>query len=76
MQFVQVQEITITGPIKYKGSNRVSWNYDLDGKPFGQVFTFRARGEVHQFQAVTAAGRHLGFFMNRDYADEAIRGEM
>ena len=76
MQFVAVQEITITGPVKFKGSNRTAWNYDLDGTPFGAVYTFKAKGEVHPFHAVKANGEYLGHFPNQIEADIAIRSAM
>lgn len=76
MQFVAVQEVTITGPVKHKGSNRIAWNYDLNGVPFGSVFTFKAKGEVHMFTAVMANGMYCGSHDTRDEADRALRAEM
>lgn len=76
MQFVSVQEITVTGPVKVKGSPRVAYNYDLNGVPFGQVYTFKVPGETHPFHAVRADGTYIGAFFNRKDADKAIRGEM
>lgn len=76
MQIVAVQEITITGPIKVKGSPRIAYNYDLDGVPFGCVYTFKVAGEVHPFHAVRSNGEHLGHFSTRDAADVAIRSAM
>lgn len=78
MQLVEVQEITITGPIKFKGSNMVSWNYDLNGKPFGSVFTFKTKGEVHPFGVTLAEGntKFLGHYKNLADADTVIRAAM
>ena len=50
---VRLQEVTVTGPLKWKGSNATRWNFDLDGKPFGQVWTFKAKGEVLPYHAST-----------------------
>lgn len=76
MQFAATQEVTITGPVKVKGSPRISYNYDLNGVPFGAVYTFKVSGEVHPYHAVKANGEHLGHFPTRDEADKAIRGAM
>lgn len=76
MEFVAVQEITITGPVKVKGSPRVAYNYDLNGVPFGQVYSFKVALETHPWHAVKANGEHLGHFTSRKAADRAIRAAM
>jgi hypothetical protein len=75
-KMVAVQEITVTGPVKAKGSNRIAFNYDLNGVPFGAVYTFKAKGEVHPFHAVKSNGEHLGHFATKTEADVALRSEM
>jgi hypothetical protein len=77
MQFVAVQEITIT-KVKHKGSNMISWNYDLEGKPFGSVWTFTGKGEVHPFAVSTVEGntKFLGHFPTWADADVVLRGAM
>lgn len=76
MQVVAVQEITVTGPVKVKGSPRVAFNYDLDGKPFGCIYTFNVVGEVHEWHAVRSNGEYVGHYATRAKADVALRGEM
>lgn len=75
-KMVAVQEVTITKQPKFKGSNRVAYNVDLNGVPFGQIYTFKAKGEVHPFHAVKASGEHLGHFDNYNEAETAIRAAM
>jgi hypothetical protein len=75
-KMVAVQEVTITGPVKFKGSNRVAFNYDLDGKPFGQVFTYKAKNEIHPYHVALATGEHIGAYRTKEIADKAIRGMM
>lgn len=69
-----MQEVTIT-KATFKGSNRIAYNVDLNGRPFGQIFTFKARGEVHPFTVVTLAGAS-GQFKTYAEAERFIRGEM
>jgi hypothetical protein len=48
---VKLDEITITKVI-VKGSNRIAWNVDKNGIPFGQIWTFRNTDtETHLFHA-------------------------
>jgi len=75
MQYVEVQEITITKN-KRKGSPRIDWNYDLNGVPFGQVFTYKVVGEVHMFTAVMRNGFYCGSHDTLAEADKALRSEM
>lgn len=76
MQFVAVQEVTITRQSKIKGSNRIVYNYDLDGVPFGQVWTYKTIGEVHKWHVAKANGEYIGATDNYKAADVLIRGEM
>ena len=46
---------------KNAGSNSSIINVDRDGKPFGQVWTFTTKGEVHGFHAKTLAGAYKYF---------------
>lgn len=75
MNIIEVTEVTITGPIKNKGSNAVEYNVDKNGVPFGKVWTFKARGEVHPFHAKTLAGAYANF-PTYDEAETFMRGEM
>ncbi len=72
---VAVQNVTVTGPIRFKGSNSTRWNVDLDDVPFGQIWTFTAKGEVHPFHAKTLAGAYEAF---PTYTEAAtfLRGKM
>lgn len=76
MQFVTVQEITITKEKAFKGSNRIVYNYDLDGKPFGQVWTYKTAGETHKWHAAKSDGSYIGAYDTRAAADVGIRSEM
>lgn len=60
MQFVTVQKITITKQPKLKGSTRVVYNVDLNGVPFGQIWTYKFPGEVHVWHAAKANGELIG----------------
>lgn len=78
-KMVAVQEVTVTGPVKFKGSNRIAYNYDLNGKPFGQIYTYKTAGEKHYWYASKADGSPIGgsgTFHNRNIADIALRSEM
>lgn len=69
-----MQNVTITKNTA-KGSNAVRWNVDLNGVPFGQIWTFKARGEVHPFHVKTLAGAYAAFDTYKA-AETFIRGEM
>lgn len=58
----RIQEITITKVPAIKGGSQISWNVDLNGVPFGQIWTFKAfPGEVHCYHAKTLAGAYADF---------------
>lgn len=77
MQFVTVQKITITKQPKLKGSTRVVYNVDLNGVPFGQIWTYKFPGEVHVWHAAKATGEMVGNgYDTYKEAETAIRGEM
>lgn len=61
MNTVAVTEITITKRAKVRGSNMVEYTVDVDGVPFGLIWTFKAAGEVHPFHAKPLAGEHATF---------------
>ena len=52
-----MQQIKITKR-QYRGSNRTDWNVDLEGRPFGQIWTYKARGERHPYHARALDGRY------------------
>lgn len=72
---IKMQQVTITGPIKNKGSNMITFNVDLNGVPFGQIWTFKAKGERHGYHVKTLAGFYA---IAADYkmAEKFIRNEM
>lgn len=74
-QVVQVQEVTVSAPIKRKGSNMIVRNVDVDGKPFGQIWTFKARGETHGFHAKVAATEAYRLCDTLEAAVNFIRNE-
>lgn len=55
---IKVQTVTIEGPVRHKGSTCKFWNVSVDGVPFGQIWTFIARAEIHGFHAKTLAGEY------------------
>jgi hypothetical protein len=71
---MRVQNVTITR-VKHKGSNQVAFNVDLDGRPFGQIWTFHAKGEVHPYHVKTLAGFYATAVCYDD-AEKLIRGQM
>jgi hypothetical protein len=71
---MRVQNVTITR-VKHKGSNQVAFNVDLDGRPFGQIWTFKANGEWHPYHVSTLSGFY-GEATTYDDAEKLIRGQM
>lgn len=53
--------ITFTKQATAHGSNMTQWNVDRDGNPFGQIWTFRAPGEVHPYHVKPLDGVHETF---------------
>lgn len=70
-----LQVVTLTKVAAVKGSNRVAYNVDCDGKPFGQIWTFKAKGEVHKFHAKALSGEYEAFDTKAD-AEKFLRGLM
>lgn len=67
LQTIHVDEISFVRASKNSGSNMVAWNVSLNGKPFGQVWTFRnTKTDTHRFHAKT---------LKDDYADFATKAE-
>lgn len=75
MNNVKIDEVTVTKKAKVKGSNRIAYDVDLNGVPFGQIWTFKAAGEVHPFHVKTLAGAY-GTFKTYAEAEAGIRNEM
>lgn len=69
-----MQEVTIT-KVKHSGSNAINFNVDLNGVPFGQIWTFKAKGEWHPYHVKTLAG-YYATFNTYKAAETAIRGKM
>lgn len=70
-----LQTITITKVKPLRGSNIIRWNFDLNGNAFGQVWTFKAKGETHLFHAKTLAGAYEAFPTYAE-AETFMRGKM
>ncbi len=70
---IYVPTFTITRPARGKGGNQVIWNVALDGNPFGQIWTFQARGECHPFHAKALSGEYARFRTYKD-AELFLRG--
>ena len=71
---MNIQEITIT-KVTTKESNRIDWNVDLDGKPFGQIWHYSAFGERLPYHVQTLAGFY-GETHSYKTAEQPIRGLM
>jgi hypothetical protein len=71
---ITVTQITIT-KVTYKGSNRISFNVDFNGRPFGQIWTFKASDEIHPFHVKTLDGFYATAKTYPE-AERLIRGEM
>lgn len=69
-----MQEITITKVVN-KGSNLISYNVDLNNAPFGQIWTFKAKGEKHGYHVKTLKGAYK-LYSTYAEAERFIRGEM
>jgi len=76
-KLVAVQEVTITKQPKLKGSNRVVYNVDLNGVPFGQIWTYKTAGEKHVWHAAQSNGNLVGEgYATYAQAETAIRSVM
>lgn len=74
--FINVQEVTITKVNPAKGGSQIRWNVELDGKPFGQIWTFKKKaGFKFMFHAKSLAGEY-GEFETYAEAERFIRGLM
>lgn len=71
---MKVQEVTIT-KVAPKGTNRIHWNVDCDGRAFGQIWTYKAKGEKHYYHVKTLAGFYA-YAADYDAAEREIRGQM
>ena len=49
-------EITITKRRAVKGSTAITWDIDRNGRPYGQIWTFKAKGEQHPHHVKTLSG--------------------
>lgn len=64
---MHIDTFTIARVTRHHGSNLISWNVDLNGHAFGQIWTYRNTAtETHRFHAKTLA---------EDYADFATYAE-
>lgn len=70
---MRVDTFTITHVYPAKGSNCIKWNVDYNGRPFGQLWTFKARGEVHRYHAKSLAGVYANFATYAE-AESFMRG--
>lgn len=53
----RIQEVTITKIPATNGGSMIKWNFDLNGKPFGQVWTYKnAPGFGFRFHILTLGG--------------------
>lgn len=54
--------VTFKNILPAKGANRREINVEVDGKPFGQLWTFMAKGETHPWHAKTLSGEYRAFY--------------
>jgi hypothetical protein len=74
---MHIQEVTITKAPKVSGSNAIRWNVDLDGRPFGQIWTFKnTKTDTHRFHVATLGRPPLPSFATYAEAERALRGQM
>lgn len=72
----RTQQITITKRPTHKGGSAIEWAVDLDGRPFGMIWTFKNTAtETHRFHAKTLRGVYDNF-ATYDAAERFIRGCM
>lgn len=69
-----ITEVTIT-KVRNKGSNAIEFNFDKNGAPFGKVWTFKGKGEIHPYHAKTLAGDYAPF-ATYEQAESYMRGKM
>lgn len=54
LRLVKLDTFTVT-KIKLGGINKVEWNVDHNGIPFGKVWTWTRKGETHPYHVVKAS---------------------
>jgi hypothetical protein len=59
---------TVSKAIRHQGSNATRWNIESDGRPYGQIWTFHAAGEVHPYHMQLLNG----FYAQFDSLESAI----
>ena len=70
-----MQEITITKMSNTYKTPLRTWGFDLNGKPFGQVWTFKSQHEVHPYHVKALDGRYTTT-TNFIQAEAVMRGWM
>lgn len=70
-----IQQITITKVKPVSGSNQTRWNIDVNGAPFGAIWTFTAKGEKHFFHAKPLIGSYASFDTYAE-AETYMRGQI
>lgn len=58
MKTVRANEITFIAQEQRKGSSRIVYNVNVNGRPFGQVWTFKVPGETHPWHVGELNGFH------------------
>lgn len=59
-EMIAMDEVTFHAPTKSNGRTEI--NVSLNGKPFGQMWTFKAKGETHPWHAKPLNGEHATFW--------------
>lgn len=72
---IKTTEITITRVAATCARDSIKWNVAVDGRPFGQIWTWKTGREVHPFHAKTLAGAYAAF-ATYEAAEIFIRGEI
>lgn len=64
---------TFSEIIKTKGSNAQRINVSKDGRPFGQIWTFKAAGEKHPWHFKGLSGSYQTFSTLKAAKEFAVR---
>jgi len=57
---ISVDEFTFHAPTRSNGRTEI--NVSLNGKPFGQIWTFHKKGEVHPWHSKPLKGEHKAYY--------------
>lgn len=73
---VKTQDVSIVKQPAVKGSSQITWNVSLDGKPFGQIWTFKKQAGFKFMFTAKALSGEWGNFDTFAEAEKCMRGLM